>query len=153
MTLSDPQNHDLNPYRGNRFKELILDENGRPIEKDSLGRLQYRQVEDDTLGKRENYRKGDVVDYMDGDDEEFIKYGYGEWTLVSDKARVIKGGSWADRLYWLSPGTRKFKEEDKSDKTLGFRCAMIRMGSSTTNSDTGGLQFKEKGPKIERRFK
>lgn len=152
-TLSDPENHDLNPFRGNRFQELVLDENGRPIEKDSLGRLQYRQVEDDTLGNRENYRRGDVVDYLDGDNEEFIKYGYGEYTLVNDKARVIKGGSWADRLYWLSPGARKFKNEDKSDRTIGFRCAMIRVGSSTSNNDAGGLQFKEKGPKIERRFK
>jgi gliding motility-associated lipoprotein GldJ len=154
-TLSDPENHDLNPFRGHRFQELVLDENGRPIEKDSLGRLQYRQVEDDTLGTRENYRKGDVIAYLDGDEEteEYIKYGYGDYSLISDKARVIKGGSWADRLYWLSPGARRFKDEDKSDRSLGFRCAMIRMGSSTTNSDTGGLQFKEKGPGVDRRFK
>jgi gliding motility-associated lipoprotein GldJ len=153
MTLSDPENHDLNPFRGNRFEELVLDENGKPIKKDSLGRLQYKLVEDDTLGLRENYRNGDVRNFDDGDQEEFVKYGYGETTLIHDESRVIKGGSWGDRLYWLSPGTRRFKDEEKSDRTLGFRCAMIRVGSSTGNQDAGGLQFKEKAPKVDRRFK
>ncbi|MEM9930675.1 MAG: gliding motility lipoprotein GldJ, partial [Bacteroidota bacterium] len=50
-------------------------------------------------------------------------------TLISDKARVYKGGSWADRAYWLSPGTRRFMDEDKASRTVGFRCAMIKMGS------------------------
>jgi sulfatase modifying factor 1 len=35
-------------------------------------------------------------------------YGYGLTTLVSDQSRVIKGGSWNDRAYWLSPGTVAF---------------------------------------------
>ena len=43
---------------------------------------------------------------------------------VFNKARVIKGGSWADRAWWLSPGARRFLEEDKASKTVGFRCAM-----------------------------
>jgi len=119
--------------------------------KDSLGRLKTQAVEDDTLGIRENYRNADLRNYEDGDNEEFVKYGYGEYTLISDKARVIKGGSWADRLYWLSPGTRRFKDEDKSDRSLGFRCAMIRVGSSTGNEDRGGLRFKE-GGKVKRKF-
>ncbi len=151
LTLSDSENHDLNPFRGNRFTELVLDEDGKPVQKDSLGRLKTQPVADDTLGIRENYRNGDLRNYEDGDNEEFVQYGYGEYTLISDKARVIKGGSWADRLYWLSPGTRRFKDEDKSDRSLGFRCAMIRVGSSTGNEDRGGLQFKE-GSKVERRF-
>lgn len=36
-TLRDVENHDLNPFRGNIFKDRVVDENGRPIEKDSLG--------------------------------------------------------------------------------------------------------------------
>ena len=150
-TLRDSENHDLNPFRGNQFDELILDEEGKPIEKDSLGRLQRRMVEDDTLGIRENYRKGDVRNFGDGDDEESVKYGYGEYSLISDKARVIKGGSWADRLYWLSPGARRFKDQDKSDRTIGFRCAMIRVGGSSGNEDTGGNTFRE-GSKSKRRY-
>ena len=51
-------------------------------------------------------------------------------TLISDKSRVYKGGSWADRVYWLSAGNRRFLDEDKATATIGFRCAMDRVGSS-----------------------
>lgn len=51
-------------------------------------------------------------------------------SLVSDKVRVYKGGSWKDVAYWLSPGTRRFLEEDSATATIGFRCAMIRAGSN-----------------------
>jgi gliding motility-associated lipoprotein GldJ len=50
-------------------------------------------------------------------------------TLISDKSRVYKGGSWKDRAYWLAVGNRRFLDEDKSTCTIGFRCAMDRMGS------------------------
>jgi formylglycine-generating enzyme len=51
-------------------------------------------------------------------------------SLISDQSRVYKGGSWADMAYWLSPGTRRFMEQDSSTATIGFRCAMIRAGSN-----------------------
>jgi hypothetical protein len=54
-------------------------------------------------------------------------------TLISDKSRVYKGGSWADRAYWMSPGNRRFLDEDKSSALIGFRCAMDRIGSSRPN--------------------
>ncbi|MGF1636196.1 MAG: gliding motility lipoprotein GldJ [Cyclobacteriaceae bacterium] len=47
-------------------------------------------------------------------------------SLISDKARVYKGGSWKDVAYWLSPGTRRYLEQDSSTASIGFRCAMIR---------------------------
>ena len=50
-------------------------------------------------------------------------------TLISDRSRVYKGGSWRDRAYWMNAGTRRFLDEDKSMSTLGFRCAMTRVGS------------------------
>jgi formylglycine-generating enzyme len=142
MALSDPENHDLNPFRGNHFRELIKDEDFNPVEKDSLGSLKYRYVEDEEVESRENYKRGDVKNFQDGD-ADFIKYGYGETTLVSDKARVIKGGSWADRLFWLSPGARRFKDEDKSDRTIGFRCAMVRVGAEGFSDNKGANFFKE----------
>ncbi len=63
---------------------------------------------------------------------EQINAGKSGWptTLVSDKSRVYKGGSWADRAYWLAAGNRRFLDEDKSSATIGFRCAMDRIGSS-----------------------
>ena len=56
-------------------------------------------------------------------------YQFGQSTLISDRARVYKGGSWADRAYWMTPGTRRFLAEDQSSPYIGFRCAMIRVGS------------------------
>ena len=73
--------------------------------------------------------------------------------MISDKARVVKGGSWADRAYWLSPGARRFKEEDKGDRTIGFRCAMTRNGGPTGNEDNAGKKFKTKKKKNNRRYK
>ena len=65
-------------------------------------------------------------------ENEPINAGKSGWptTLVSDKSRVYKGGSWADRAYWLSVGNRRFLDEDKATATIGFRCAMDRIGSS-----------------------
>lgn len=50
--------------------------------------------------------------------------------LISNKSRVYKGGSWKDVAYWLSPGTRRYLDQDSATSTIGFRCAMIRAGSN-----------------------
>ena len=149
-TLRDSEEHDLNPFRGNEYKELILDEDGHPVEKDSLGRMQERVVENEEVAGRENYKKSNVKNYRDGDDD-IVKYDYGQYTLINDKSRVIKGGSWADRLFWLSPGTRRYMDEDKASKTIGFRCAMTRVGGPTGNEDTSGNQFKKR-KEVKRRY-
>ncbi|TAD96474.1 MAG: gliding motility lipoprotein GldJ [Bacteroidetes bacterium] len=54
----------------------------------------------------------------------------GGTTLVGDNVRVYKGGSWSDGAYWLSPGTRRYLEQDSATSTIGFRCAMIRAGTN-----------------------
>ena len=67
-------------------------------------------------------------------------------TLVSDKSRVYKGGSWKDRAYWLGGGTRRFLDEDKSMSTLGFRCAMDRLGGSKSlESEHRNAKARKKG--------
>ncbi|KAA6441383.1 SUMF1/EgtB/PvdO family nonheme iron enzyme [Dyadobacter flavalbus] len=50
-------------------------------------------------------------------------------SLVTDNLRVYKGGSWADVAYWLSPGTRRYMDQDSATAMVGFRCAMIATGS------------------------
>ncbi|MEJ6801727.1 MAG: hypothetical protein QNK77_11160, partial [Crocinitomicaceae bacterium] len=50
-------------------------------------------------------------------------------TLISDKSRVYKGGSWKDRAYWLAPSQRRYLDEFQSTDAIGFRCAMDRVGS------------------------
>ncbi len=149
-TLQDGESQDLNPYRGNIFKNVKLDEDGKPVEKDSLGHLVYEEVTADEAANRQNYKKGNVLNYLDGDESSEVKYGTGISTLISDKTRVIKGASWADRAYWLSPGTRRFRDEDDADRTLGFRCAMTRTGSAVGNDDSGGKHFKSKRRKRRR---
>ena len=151
MTLRDVDRQDLNPMRGNKYMQMSLDENGAPVEKDSLGRLRYTEV--DTFVNRDNYHRGNVYNYLDGDAESEATYETGKYTLISDKARVIKGGSWGDRAFWLSPGSRRFKDEDRSDCTIGFRCAMTRTGSPGGNNDMGGNEFNVKRKKVTRRYK
>ena len=147
MTPQDAD--DFRPFRGNVFKTLVKDEEGYYAEKDSLGRMKYREVnaEDDNLAERRNYKKADVINYEDGDLRSSIlydqeptyqekggtnaMYDFASSTLISDRARVYKGGSWNDRAYWMTPGTRRFLQEDKSSSEIGFRCAMIRVGSPT----------------------
>ena len=150
-TLIDVDENDLNPFRGNVFREIVYNEDGTPVGKDSLGRLITRQVADSTIN-RQNYNKADLRDYRDGDTEE-IEYEYGVNTLVSNKSRVIKGGSWADRLYWLSPGNRRFHDQDRASKTIGFRCAMIKIGGdSPTTGESTGNRFKTKRKKKRRKY-
>ncbi len=137
---------DFNPYRGNIFKNKLRDMDGGIAEKDSLGRIIEVEITAEEAASRKNYRKADNVNYRDGDYQSTIRanwldgeeqleqnsdkmYDYGVTTLISDKARVVKGGSWNDGVYYLSPGTRRFLNEDESASTIGFRCAMIRVGS------------------------
>jgi len=62
--------------------------------------------------------------------DSYTKNPQGFISLISDKVRVYKGGSWKDVAYWMSPGTRRFLDEDSATATIGFRCAMIRAGSN-----------------------
>jgi gliding motility-associated lipoprotein GldJ len=52
-------------------------------------------------------------------------------TLVSDRSRVYKGGSWKDRAYWLAASNRRYLDQGQSTDAIGFRCAMDRVGSPT----------------------
>ncbi len=44
-------------------------------------------------------------------------------SLINNKSRVYKGGSWKDCAYWLQIGTRRYLDEDAATATIGFRCA------------------------------
>jgi gliding motility-associated lipoprotein GldJ len=139
--LSPTDVDDVASYRGNKF-QTVDRSTGKP-ERDSLGRIKYRYMTDEESKNRRNYQKGNVINYLDGDSTlTGVNYGYGITTLISDKSRVIKGGSWDDRAYWLSPGTRRFLEEEQSSSTVGFRCAMDRVGSPAGNGRATGVNYK-----------
>ncbi len=143
--LSFDDVEEFNPYRGNVFQTKVIDEEGIPVERDSLGRIRYRTETDKDILNRKNYRTADNINILDGDRSSNIVLG-DAWldneanttnmysgssnmnSMITDRTRVYKGGSWRDRAYWLSPGTRRFLDERESRDDLGFRCAMIRVG-------------------------
>lgn len=136
---------DFRSFRGNEFMTKVTDEEGLVAEKDSLGRIQWRPVTQEEAADRRNYRYSDNRNFLDGDYSSSIYYGddmmkegefenklmyeYSKSSMVNNTARVYKGGSWKDRAYWLSPGTRRFLDQELSTDFIGFRCAMIRVGS------------------------
>jgi formylglycine-generating enzyme required for sulfatase activity len=106
------------------------------------GELKERDVTAEENIDRRNYRIADNIDYRDGDFESSIyyynaeyetdenrMYDWGTTTLINNRARVYKGGSWGDRAYWTIPGSRRFLDERRSSAMIGFRCAMTRVGS------------------------
>ena len=44
-------------------------------------------------------------------------YELNETSLISDQARVYKGGSFKDRAYWMVPGTRRFLDQNNQPAT------------------------------------
>lgn len=118
---------DFNPYRGNVFESKVKDSTGNYVV-DSLGQVVKRQETAEELANRRNYQEADVRDYRDGDELSNASYGYGETTLINDEARVYKGGSWNDRAYFLSPGSRRFHQQSQASSQIGFRCAMDLIG-------------------------
>jgi len=126
-------------------------------EEENIGRLNYRKDDyidyidgdiessifyandDRKNGINQAQRDPNLVMYQD-EHEEFGLDGSNirpgdrtSWptTLISDKSRVYKGGSWKDRAYWLVASNRRFLDEDQSTDAIGFRCAMDRVGSPT----------------------
>ena len=129
--LSHEDKSDFNSYRGNVFQTANTDEEGALAEKDSLGRMQMHDVTDAEAATRRNYQKADNINSQDGDEPEYSLYNSGTTTLIDDKARVVKGGSWKDRVYYMTPGSRRFLDQSLSTDWIGFRCAMARVGSQT----------------------
>jgi len=116
------------------------------------GELRQREVTLEENLTRRNYRKANNKNYLDGDyasnynnDIGWDKwkdkdnnstgkmYKYAKTSMIDDKARVYKGGSWKDGAFWLSPGARRFLDERQSTADIGFRCAMTRVGSPIGN--------------------
>jgi gliding motility-associated lipoprotein GldJ len=125
MTPNDGQ--DFNYFRGNNFQKYYKNGSGE-YERDSMGRLKKTKIDDEEVKNRTNYQRNNVINYLDGDSLSGASYGYGITSLINDQSRVFKGGSWNDRAYWLSPGSRRYLQEDQASSTIGFRCAQTYLG-------------------------
>ena len=145
---------EFRPFRGNVYDAYQRNpEDNTLAEKDTLGYIPRRLIRPGELDSNGRYqaRTPDLRDYRDGDTStNFASYDYGRSTLINNDAKVIKGGSWADRSYWLSPGTRRFMNGNTASSTVGFRCAMDRLGSPDgINSNAAGnyMSGKSKRPR------
>jgi hypothetical protein len=143
LTFEDSDDH--NAFRGNVYTEYVRDEDGNLAERDSLGIIPRQPVPTDKIATRRNYQKSDNINYSDGD---FSSSMSANWdnvpeenttdlvysaknSLVTDRSRVVKGGSFKDRAYYLSPGNRRFLDQTQNEPWIGFRCAMSRIGSQS----------------------
>jgi formylglycine-generating enzyme required for sulfatase activity len=134
---------EYNSFRGNVYLTPVVestDEIGNKVYKiDSLGRVQTKVEKNDDV---RNFKDGDAtsqynfslalidpkgLDNLKNDQK--VDPTDVLCPKVGDKTRVYKGGSWKDRVYWLSPSTRRFLDQDKSANDIGFRCAMSMIGS------------------------
>lgn len=139
---------DFRPFRGNVYTvpRRIAEDNSLE-DKDSLGNITYREMTSEELTANGRYqtRTADVRDYGDGDSLSLSTYGYGVTSLINNESKVIKGGSWKDRAYYMSPGTRRFMQANTASATVGFRLVMDRLGSPNgRNSENAGNHFGNK---------
>ncbi len=127
---------EFQPVRGNIFTVPRRDGNG------DFQRNQYGEMVYDTIADYRNFMDGDPnsqmiegnnwLDVQENNTEDMYiqddRQGFFS-SLIGDDVRVYKGGSWKDRPYWLTPGSRRYLQEEQSQNDLGFRCAMTRVGS------------------------
>ncbi|HEX7367708.1 MAG TPA: SUMF1/EgtB/PvdO family nonheme iron enzyme [Pelobium sp.] len=159
---------DFNPFRGNYFENNKYSANG---DIETLGKTNVPIKVDATSSKKESYEKiyannpkkvdglspstpepidttkmaalkptfqADRRGYLDEQNLDL----YGKITLVNDRSKVYKGGSWNDRAYWLNPATRRFLDQGQSSAEIGFRCAMSSVGDPQLNKKSTP-QFKQ----------
>jgi len=174
MSLQDMDG--MNPFRGNVYTSFDRNYQGigalevlqePQFDSDSSlvnlpGELPTRPVTEEENLDRRNYKYSDYRDIKDGDKESSIYYNenleedqaamydYGQSTLIGNTSRVYKGGSWKDGAYWLSPGTRRFLEEDQATDYIGFRCAMDHLGFSNKEPGRDSEHEKPKRDKFKR---
>ena len=140
--IIDDEMNDISYYRGNEYFKPSIGKDGvittksdgatydklpGSIDRDSISK-NLKNFNDGDIGSVRDYEKGDakpkIPMYNLSDNEDEMT------TLISDKARVYKGGSWLDRAYYLDPAQRRYELEDKSSNFIGFRCAMSYLGES-----------------------
>ena len=98
------------------FRENFEDENGKKGETRKMYNSPKHNISKDSLND-------DMLKEFDTSDK--------RTSLINDEARVIKGGSWKDRSYWIDPAQRRFFPQDMATDYIGFRCAVSRVGSKS----------------------
>lgn len=130
---------EYNPYRGNVYSVLQRDEDGGLV----VTPTGSVTIEFTSENDKRDYKDGDLTSRLDTDypldtlglsEEQMAEVKYDPTDVlaphITNTARVYKGGSWNDRIYWLNPTTRRFLDQSKASNTIGFRCAMSVLGDN-----------------------
>lgn len=145
------------PAIGEDGKTVVVDEieiettpNNKLNVKALPGEVEFTQIDESDSQFRPNFNRAYNPNYLDGDEKstpnpnetEMYKFAIDKdgnvikneddvKSLVSDQTRVVKGGSWKDRAYWLDPAQRRYLPEFMAADYIGFRCAMSYLGESS----------------------
>ena len=140
--IIDEEMNDISYYRGNQYFKPSIGENGIVItnpEKATYDKLPGSIQDRDSIAvDLRNFNDGDngsVRDFSSNDvlpmyNSSIKKGDDSRTTLISNEARVYKGGSWLDRAYYLDPAQRRYNLEDMRTNFIGFRCAMSYLGEN-----------------------
>lgn len=114
---------EYNSFRGNIYSYPVVDEDGK-YATDSLGRVKIAWTSKED---KRDVRDGDRASLYDTDfpligdttglanlEERKIDITDILAPRITKKTRVYKGGSWADRIYWLNPSTRRYLDQDQA---------------------------------------
>ena len=151
---SSEETDDFNPFRGNEFTnkrmadaskgQYAKDKYGRPIKDPAKANKKMTYAE--LLASQQQQQATQAAAAQSAANTSVLAgkpytpdmrgFGdtvntslYGTTTLVSDKSKVYKGGSWNDMAHWLNPATRRFMNQDDASAEVGFRCAMTLVGA------------------------
>ncbi len=125
---------DVGGYEPNDFGLFNMAGNVSEWVNDTYRPLSFQAVDDLNPVRKDGTADGEQLYGWEGDRTDFR-------SLINDRAKVYKGGSWKDVAYWMSPGTRRFLDQDKATNTIGFRCAMISIGFESKAGGGGGGIF------------
>ena len=142
--------------------------NGKIVARNFPGQIAQVPVDEKETYLRQNFSKSDNINYNFGTSDEEAdkktldkqrmynspehnvsvdslgtmvrKYDHSSkrTTLIDDKVRVYKGGSWRDRAYWLDPAQRRYFPQDMATDYIGFRCAMSKVGPKSNKKSARG---------------
>ena len=124
FTESDNRNFRDGDIESTRLYEKGLDNDGGGNGKPETSKMYDAPVA--KLEKQKNDQGVEVINYKESKDKTSTRT-----SLITDEVRVIKGGSWKDRAYWLDPAQRRYLPQYIATDYIGFRCAMTRLGSKS----------------------
>ena len=116
-------------YKGlpGQYERVVKQDNKNYMDGDFMSSLEsgYGKVLDDSASaKFSMYNSVKRRFIVDGQGKVVLQKDDKQRTSkMSNTIRVVKGGSWRDTAYWLDPGQRRFKDENKAYGWIGFRVA------------------------------